>query len=181
VLGEALSSDAPVQTAYRMTFLAELDVDLSAWDAAAGAWRDLAHPYPLAHALSRAAEAALAGGDKAGAQWRLSEAESIARALGAAPLRREIEHAATRGRLSLDTPAPGSSEGPGPFGLTPRETEVLRLVTHGRSNRQIGVELFISAKTAGVHVSNILAKLGVTSRTEAAAVAHRARLFDEPA
>jgi DNA-binding CsgD family transcriptional regulator/tetratricopeptide (TPR) repeat protein len=179
-LGEILSSDAPVQTGYRLTFLAELDADLPAWDAAAGAWRDLTHPYPLAHALSRAAEAALAGGDKAGAQRRLREAESIARALGAAPLHREIEQIATRGRLSLDAPGPDSA-GAGLFGLTPRETEVLRLVTHGRSNRQIGMELFISAKTAGVHVSNILAKLGVTSRTEAAAVAHRARLFDETA
>jgi DNA-binding CsgD family transcriptional regulator len=63
------------------------------------------------------------------------------------------------------------------LGLTGREVEVLRLVAAGRSNREIGVELFISAKTAGVHVSNILAKLGVGSRTEAAAVAHQLRLF----
>jgi DNA-binding NarL/FixJ family response regulator len=55
---------------------------------------------------------------------------------------------------------------------------VLRLVAAGRSNREIAGELFISAKTASVHVSNILAKLGVTSRGEAAAAAHRLRLFD---
>ncbi len=50
---------------------------------------------------------------------------------------------------------------------------MLRLIAAGRSNREIGAELFISAKTASVHVSNILGKLGVASRTEAAAIAHR--------
>ena len=59
------------------------------------------------------------------------------------------------------------------LGLTPRELEVLALVAEGRSNRQVADALFISAKTASVHVSNILAKLGVASRVEAAAVAHR--------
>jgi DNA-binding CsgD family transcriptional regulator len=58
-------------------------------------------------------------------------------------------------------------------GLTPREAEVLALVAAGRSNRQIAQLLFISLKTASVHVSNILAKLGVSGRLEAAAVAHR--------
>jgi len=58
---------------------------------------------------------------------------------------------------------------------------VLRLVADGRSNSQIAEALFISSKTASVHVSNILAKLGVASRVEAAAVAHRLALFDEPA
>jgi DNA-binding CsgD family transcriptional regulator/tetratricopeptide (TPR) repeat protein len=57
--------------------------------------------------------------------------------------------------------------------LTPRELEVLRLVAAGRSNKEIGTELFISTKTASVHVSNILAKLGVSGRGEAAALAHR--------
>ncbi|MCZ2803985.1 response regulator transcription factor [Modestobacter sp. VKM Ac-2983] len=55
--------------------------------------------------------------------------------------------------------------------LTPRETEVLALVAQGRTNRQIGAELFISEKTASVHVSNILAKLGASGRTEAVALA----------
>ncbi|MGH3376968.1 MAG: helix-turn-helix domain-containing protein, partial [Actinoallomurus sp.] len=59
------------------------------------------------------------------------------------------------------------------LGLTPRELEVLGLVAVGRSNREIAGELFISAKTASVHVSNILAKLKVASRGEAAATAHR--------
>jgi DNA-binding CsgD family transcriptional regulator len=66
-----------------------------------------------------------------------------------------------------------------PFGLTDREREVLRLVAAGRSNGQIASALFISPKTASVHVSNILAKLGVGGRVEAAAVAHRLGLVDE--
>jgi DNA-binding CsgD family transcriptional regulator len=65
-----------------------------------------------------------------------------------------------------------------PLGLTAREFEVLRLVADGRSNPEIAARLFISAKTASVHVSNILAKLGVASRGEAAAAAHRLHLFD---
>ncbi|MYQ45109.1 hypothetical protein GTW40_08560, partial [Streptomyces sp. SID4985] len=63
------------------------------------------------------------------------------------------------------------------LGLTGRERDVLRLVSAGRTNRQIAEELFISPKTASVHVSNILAKLGVSSRGEAAALAHRLELF----
>ena len=62
--------------------------------------------------------------------------------------------------------------------LTEREREVLRLVAAGRSNREIAAELFISPKTASVHVSNILGKLGVASRGEAAATAYALRLFD---
>ena len=64
--------------------------------------------------------------------------------------------------------------------LTPRELEVLRLVADGRSNRQIGAALYISDKTASVHVSNLMAKLGATSRTEAAAVAYRSGLLSPP-
>ena len=59
------------------------------------------------------------------------------------------------------------------LGLTPREAEVLALVAAGRTNREIGTELYVSEKTASVHVSNILRKLGVTTRVEAAAVAQR--------
>ena len=67
-----------------------------------------------------------------------------------------------------------------PFGLTGRELEVLRLVAAGLGNREIAAELFISPKTASVHVSNILGKLGVASRGEAAATAHRLHIFDPP-
>jgi len=84
---------------------------------------------------------------------------------------------ARNARLALGT---DHDAGPSPrrLGLTAREFEVLSLVTAGRSNPEIGAELFISAKTASVHVSSILAKLGVSSRGEAAAAAHRLHLFD---
>ncbi len=62
--------------------------------------------------------------------------------------------------------------------LTPREREILALVAAGRSNGEIGQQLFISAKTVSVHVSNVMAKLGAGSRTEASALARRAGLID---
>ena len=65
-----------------------------------------------------------------------------------------------------------------PYGLTRRELAVLRLVAAGHSNAQIGAELYISRATAAVHVTNILRKLGVTSRVQAAALAERAGLLD---
>ena len=74
--------------------------------------------------------------------------------------------------LSAETPA-----GPGRLGLTDRELEVLRLVAAGRTNRDIAADLFISAKTASVHVSNIMAKLGAANRTQAAAIAQSQGLF----
>ena len=104
----------------------------------------------------------------------------MASRLGAAPLRSEPELLARRGRLRLQAPPhqARAAEPDGPaaarsLGLTRRELEVLELVAAGRSNRQIGEELFITPKTAGLHVSRILAKLGVAGRGEAAAVAHR--------
>jgi DNA-binding NarL/FixJ family response regulator len=96
-----------------------------------------------------------------------------------------VEHLARLGRVDLrrdatDGAGPEGAEPPpgAGLGLTPRELEVLALVAEGRSNRQVADTLFISAKTASVHVSNILAKLGVASRVEAAAVAHRLGLVD---
>jgi len=74
--------------------------------------------------------------------------------------------------------ADGAADGDPRLGLTQREFEVLRLVAAGMSNAAIAAELFISAKTVSVHVSNILGKLGTASRGEAAALAHRLRLFD---
>jgi DNA-binding NarL/FixJ family response regulator len=106
-------------------------------------------------------------------------------ALEAKPLRQEIERLAQRGRLRLTDPATATAQpqtAPSPadaLGLTQREAEVLALVAEGRTNRQIGQELFITPKTAGVHVSRILAKLGVAGRGEAAAIAHRLGL-DKP-
>ena len=97
--------------------------------------------------------------------------------LGAEPLRGALEALARRGRLDLGAGVPAERT---LAGLTPREVEVLRLLVEGRSNRQIAEQLFISGKTASVHVTNILAKLGVHSRLEAAATARRLGL-DQPA
>jgi DNA-binding NarL/FixJ family response regulator len=96
--------------------------------------------------------------------------------MGARPLADDIAALARRARIDLDQPAPEVEAEPSPahrLGLTPREHEVLLLVAEGRTNREIGSELYMSEKTASVHVSRILAKLGVSSRVEAAAVAHR--------
>ena len=101
--------------------------------------------------------------------------------LAAEPLRQQISQLARRARILLASPGNGDVTGPAvPFGLTARELEVLRLAAAGRSNREIAAELFISPRTASVHVSNILAKLNVASRGEAAATAHRLHLFDTP-
>ncbi|MBE1535822.1 helix-turn-helix transcriptional regulator [Actinomadura algeriensis] len=132
-----------------------------AWCTAIAVWEELGQPYPLARALLGAARADLAAGDRASAAGRLERAAGIAGPLGAAPLARTIGEQARRAG------PPGSPRGP----LTARESEVLRLLVRGRSNRGIAEELFISPKTASVHVSNILAKLGVASRGEAAAAA----------
>ena len=152
---------------------------LAAFDAAAAAWEADGQPYPLADALLRAAEAALAAGDRDGAAARLRRAAELADGLGARPLAEEIEALAASARIR---PAVGhavhKAAAAAPLGLTAREFEVLRLVADGRSNPEIAARLFISAKTASVHVSNILAKIGVASRGEAAAAAHRLHLFD---
>ena len=144
------------------------------------AWERLAYPFEAAYACFRQAEALLAGGPPhTQAESMLRPAHQTAVALGAAPLRREIELLAKRGRLRLEQPVetPAAPTAPSSaavsLGLTQRELEVLVLVAEGQTNRQIGQTLFITSKTAGVHVSRILAKLGVTGRGEAAAVAHR--------
>jgi DNA-binding CsgD family transcriptional regulator len=151
---------------------------LARWDAAAAAWDGVNQPYERAVAMLRAAQAALAAGDRDGAAHRLQRAAALAEALGAAPLRAEIGDLARGGRITLRGDRVGNSSGVHQLGLTAREFEVLRLVAAGRSNPEIAGELFISAKTASVHVSNILAKLGVSNRGEAAATAHRLHLFD---
>jgi len=109
----------------------------------------------------------------------LRAAYEVAVRLNAAPLRRELESLAQRGRIRLEPPADPAAAEPEPpsvaasLGLTRREAEVLALVAAGRTNRQIGQELFITPKTAGVHVSRILAKLRVAGRGEAATMVHR--------
>ena len=160
--------------------------DPAQWEMAAAAWNALRRPYPAAYAQWRQAEALLASrAPQAQAAGPLREAHAVAVRLDAMPLRRELELLAQRGRIRLESPAdPAAAEPEAPsvaasLGLTRREAEVLALVAEGRTNRQIGQALFITPKTAGVHVSRILAKLGVAGRGEAAAVAHRLGL-DKP-
>jgi DNA-binding CsgD family transcriptional regulator len=174
----ALAADGIAQQACRLTFAAEAEE--AGWDGAVQAWEAVGQPYPLALALLREAEAALSGGDRDDGASRLRRAADLAQQLGARPLSDDIALLARRARIPLGPGGDADAPPPGPdrLGLTAREFEVLRLVAAGRSNRDIAAELFISAKTASVHVSNILTKLGVTSRGEAAATAHRLRLFD---
>ena len=149
------------------------------WAAAAEAWDELSRPYLAAYSRWREAEALMAERDRDGAARAASAALAGARRLGSAWLVEEIESLAARARLNLGevggAPAKASSpaEDEDPFGLTARERDVLALVAGGATNREIGERLHMAEKTASVHVSRILAKLNVRSRTEAAAVAHR--------
>ena len=129
----------------------------------------------------RAAESLAAQGDRAAASAEARLAAELVAGLPDGPIMREVRSLARRARLDLgDETEESAGEDAGPaLGLTARELEVLELVARGLSNRQIGEELFISTKTASVHVSNILAKLGVAGRGEAAAVAHRLRVFED--
>ncbi|MGW6686091.1 helix-turn-helix transcriptional regulator [Streptomyces sp. NPDC054961] len=153
------------------------------WTAVEAAVRPLERPYLLARARHRLVEALLGSGcDREAAAGLLHEAYATAERLGARRLREDLALLAQRARLPLGPDAPGATPLPDTdpveaLGLTSRERDVLRLVAAGRTNRQIAEELFISPKTASVHVSNILAKLGVAGRGEAAALAHRLRLF----
>ncbi len=131
--------------------------------------------FPGACARFRAGEALLRAGDRQAADAVVQEAATVARRLGARPLLELIEQLAARGRLGVERPDDPATGDDG-LGLSAREREVLVLVAEGRTNREIAEALFISPKTASVHVSNILAKLGVSGRVEAAAVAHRVGL-----
>jgi DNA-binding CsgD family transcriptional regulator/tetratricopeptide (TPR) repeat protein len=152
-----------------------------AWGRAAAAWDELPWPYEATVARWRQAECLVEHGDRDGATDAARAALVTAGELGSVWLERELRGLAERARLSLgvavavatvaDAAAPED-----PFGLTARERQVLTLVAQGATNRQIGASLYMAEKTASVHVSRILAKLGVHGRTEAAAVAHRQHL-----
>ncbi len=152
-----------------------------AWAVVAEAWAGAGRPFPSAYARFRQAEAILASrGARAAAEAAAREAHATAVRLGALPLRSEIERLARQARLELAVTTAGdaarrtpSDDPTAAYGFTEREAEVLRLVAGGWSNQQIADELYITRKTASVHVSNILGKLGVDSRVEAAAIAHR--------
>ena len=150
--------------------------DPDAWAEAARRWSDLGDRWWTAVARLREAEAAASAG----------AADRAATALARRPhdwppswaphaLLAEVDAVSRRTRISVEEPARVDLDETSisQLGLTPREAEVLTLVSGGRTNRQIGEELFVSEKTASVHVSNILRKLGVSSRVDAAAVAQR--------
>jgi ATP/maltotriose-dependent transcriptional regulator MalT len=152
--------------------------DSAAWQAAADAWASLGCPHRVGYAGWRHAEARLLAGEPPAAVADTVRANAAA-AAGHAPLLAAIRTLADRARISLDTASAMAAEPPEatvPYGLTERELLVLRLLVAGRSNGEIGTELFISRKTASVHVSNILRKLGVSTRVQAAALAERAGL-----
>jgi DNA-binding CsgD family transcriptional regulator len=157
-----------------------------AWSDVATRWVSLARPFHTGYARLRQAEALLASrGDRETAAAALSEATAIAADLGAAPLDELATRLAAQARLTLPPraqAAPKVAAAAGrddPYDLTAREAEVLRLVAAGWTNQQIADELFITRKTASVHVSNIMGKLGATNRGEAAALAHRLGLVPE--
>lgn len=170
------------EEAYRATVQAELArargvLDRDLWQAAADAWERDKRPFARAWALLRVTESAAGDGDRTVAAEAIAIVRETAERLGARPLQLAAERLAARARLTTapDEPSPGAA---GRLGLTPRELEVLRLVTAGRTNPQIAAELFIATKTVSVHVSRILTKLDVKGRGEAAAAAHRLHLFD---
>ncbi len=151
----------------RLRWLAGIDPPapedhVSVWERTVEAF---GYGYTFEQAWSRArlSAALRAAGRVAEANEQSALAAEVARELASKPLLDECG---------------GVETGGGASSLTSRETEVLALLAEGRTNRQLARELYISEKTVSVHVSNILAKLGVRSRTEAAAVARRDGLLD---
>jgi DNA-binding CsgD family transcriptional regulator/tetratricopeptide (TPR) repeat protein len=144
--------------------------DPQLWDAAAAIWDGIGATYLAGYPTLRAAEAAVARGDRALAARRLSAVRQIADDLKAAPLLAAVADLGRRARIAVDHPRPHTEL---PHGLTEREAAVLKLIAAGLTNRDIARQLFISEHTVGVHVSHVLAKLGVARRTEAVGAAHR--------
>lgn len=187
-LRAAAQEGGPVESAWRTPGAAELArargrSDAHLWLKAAVEWDAMDRPYPAAMSRWRAAEAYVEAGDRAAATELAAATLLRARGLGSRWLTDEIETLCERARLKLGShpdgahsPSPARATQPDPFGLTPRERQVLALIAEGATNRQIGAALYMAEKTASVHVSRILSKLGVRSRTQAAAVAHRLHL-----
>jgi DNA-binding CsgD family transcriptional regulator len=182
-LVDELPVSTPSSRTYHRLAVAEgrrADGDVSDWASVVEAARAEGDPYLQAYALLRGAEQAVAAGERDSAVPLLEESVRLAVEMGAQPLLIEAQALAGRGRVRLsesESPAPGATRDIDSYGLTERELQVLQLVAAGRSNRQIATELFISPKTASVHVSNIISKLNVASRGEAAALAHRSGIL----
>ncbi|TBZ53432.1 helix-turn-helix transcriptional regulator [Rhizobium leguminosarum] len=170
-----------VEEAERLGILAEMSrstgSDLGAWELAAQSWADLSQPFRQAYALMQAGGAAVTAGKRAKGAGHFRRGADLAHSIGAPLLGNQIETLAEKARIDLRDGKEGGMP-KAPLGLTDREFEVLRLLAAGQSNREIAVNLFISSKTASVHVSNILSKLAVPSRGAAAAMAHRLRIVD---
>ncbi len=202
-LRAAAQEGGPVESAWCAVGAAELArargrSDVKLWRKAAREWEAMSRPFQQGVALWRGAEAQIDAGDRAAASETAQAVLEIARRLGAGWLVDEMTALAQRARLDTgesvsdgarasgangagDGSASASRLGSGsreedPFGLTSRERQVLALLAEGATNRQIGAALYMAEKTASVHVSRILSKLGVRSRTQAAAVAHRLHL-----
>jgi DNA-binding NarL/FixJ family response regulator len=146
---------------------------VTAWQAAVAGFERFGHVFEVARSQARLAAVLRAVGRTSEAAGPARSARRVALELGAAPLLAELR------TLGIVSSAPGAAEPKRSEQLTAREQEVLALVAQGRSNSEIGRQLYISAKTVSVHVSNILAKLGAGSRTEAAALARRRGLLSD--
>jgi DNA-binding CsgD family transcriptional regulator len=146
----------------------DVEVIISTWQDTVSLTGEFGDVYELARVRAALAGIQRAAGDTAAARELGDLARETAHALEAQPLLDDL-----RALGSTPARAAGASDS-----LTPREQEILGLVAEGRSNGEIGRQLFISTKTVSVHVSNILAKLGAVGRTEAAAIARRRGLLD---
>ena len=200
-LRAAAAEGGPVERAWTAAGAADLARARGRSDAklcmkAAHEWEAISRPFQRAVSLWRATEAYIEAGDRTAASQTAERALEDSRRLGARWLGEELTALAQRARLDLGdaggtgavseagrsgaagdgAASPDSGAGEDPFGLTARERQVLALVAEGATNRQIGAALYMAEKTASVHVSRILSKLGVQSRTQAAAVAHRLHL-----
>jgi DNA-binding CsgD family transcriptional regulator len=155
-----------------LAWCADGEAACDAWRSAVGAFETAHMPVEAARARVRLAGAALAAGDRATAAAAVEQAEPVLREVGALPDLDALESVARRGRLRvIVAERVGVGGNASAYGLTERELEVLALVADGLTNKEIAAELFISAKTASVHVSNVMRKLGVTNRREAGRVA----------
>lgn len=169
--------------AYCLTGIGEfgrcgLQTDAGPWREAAEAWAALERPRGQAYALIRAAEAQLRSHHAKSAVEPLRLGYAVADRLGCKPLTDLAATIALQARISLDdtTARRGDSREASRLGLTARETQILRELTLGLSNRDIAAKLYLSHRTVGVHVSNILSKLNARTRTEAATAAMRMHL-----
>ena len=177
LLDAFVQNPPPAAVAIRRLLEAELSrvrgqPDDALWDAASEGL--VQETYRRPYVRFRRAEALVLAGHRADeARQALVDARAEAEQLGMAPLIAQIDALSRRARLKLPTASAEAAHDSDSFGLTNRELEVLALVAEGRTNRQIGTELFMSEKTASVHVSRILQKLSASNRAEAAASAQR--------